>query len=55
MMPLKPGKKNRASNIREMLHKWKQTGRIGNTTPKSAEHARRIAVAAAYSKSHESD
>jgi hypothetical protein len=49
-MPLKAGKKARGSNIRELIAKYKDTGRIGNTRPKSLEHARRIAAAAAYKK-----
>jgi hypothetical protein len=52
-MPLKPGKsKNTISqNVSELLHSWKQTGKIGNTKPRSAKHARSIAAAIAYSKS----
>lgn len=44
------GKKTMSANIREMMEGYKSTGRIGNTTPRSAEHAMRIAVAAAYNK-----
>lgn len=51
-MPLKSGKskKTHSANVREMLHKFKQTGMIGNTKPKSMDEAMRIANAAAYTK-----
>lgn len=44
------GKKTISANVREMMDGYKSTGRIGNTTPRSAEHAMKIAVAAAYHK-----
>lgn len=52
-MPLKAGSsaKTRSSNIREMLHSYKETGRIGTTRPISMAKARKIASAAAYRKS----
>ena len=52
-MPLSKGKgqKTVSHNIEEMLHSFKQSGKIGNTTPKSMTHARHIAAAAAYAKS----
>lgn len=46
-MPLKPGKSSVSDNIRELLHAYHATGKIGNTTPKSAEHAQKIAAAIA--------
>lgn len=51
-MPLKSGKSQdtKSSNIEEMLHKYKQTGKIGNISPKNMAHARKIAAAAAYRK-----
>jgi hypothetical protein len=51
-MPLKPGKGKQTirGNIAEMLHSYKHSGKIGNTTPKSMAHAKRIAAAAAYGK-----
>jgi hypothetical protein len=51
-MPLKSGKsaKVRSDNIGELIRTYKEKGKIGNTTPHSAEHARHIAVAIAYSK-----
>jgi len=54
-MPLQKGKSRKAisSNIHEMLHKFKQTGTIGNTHPGSMAKAREIASAAAYSKAGE--
>jgi hypothetical protein len=48
-MLLKKGKVI-GSNIKEMLHKYKLTGKIGNTRPKSMKQATRIAAAAAFSK-----
>jgi len=52
-MPLKSGgdRATISGNIEEMLHKYKATGRIGNTKPRNAAHARLIASAAAYTKS----
>ncbi len=52
-MPLKSGKKNLSSNIAEMMRSYKETGKIGNTTPKNKKHAAKIAAAAAYKKSRE--
>lgn len=46
-MPLKPGKKNIGSNIKEIMDSFKEKGRIGNITPKNHEHALRIAKAIA--------
>ena len=55
-MPLKKGKGQKvvSSNIREMLHSWKKTGKIGNTKPKSMKKAMAIANAAAYSSARRS-
>ena len=52
-MPLKKGKGQKAvsANIKEMMHSYKETGKIGNTTPKNKAHAAKIAAAAAYKKS----
>ena len=49
-MPLKAGssQKTFSGNVRD-----RKKGKIGKTTPKSAEHARRIALAAAFSKKQE--
>ncbi len=51
-MPLKEGKGEKAhsSNVKELMDKYKSTGKIGNTTPKSSEHAQKIANAIAYSR-----
>jgi hypothetical protein len=49
-MPLKKGKGQISDNIKEMMRAYKETGKIGNTTPKSKKHASKIAAAAAYRK-----
>lgn len=48
-MPLLKGKGRKviSQNIKEMMDSWKQTGKIGNTKPRSMAHALRIAEAAA--------
>jgi len=55
-MPLKRGKSKNviSSNIREMVHSYERTGRIGNTKPKSRKQAVKIAVAAALRKAGKS-
>jgi len=55
-MPLKFGgsSKVRSTNIEEMMRKFKRTGKIGNTKPRSAAHAQKIAAAAAFEKSRNS-
>ena len=55
-MPLKSGSsaKTRSSNIKEMMHKFKGTGKIGPTRPRNIKHAQKIAAAAAFTKSRES-
>ena len=51
-MPLKKGKSRSAfeGNIRELIRTYKKKGKIGNVTPKSMAHARKIALAIAYDK-----
>jgi hypothetical protein len=51
-MPLKSGssQKTKSSNIGELVRAFKRTGKIGNTKPRSAKHARVIAAAIAYDK-----
>jgi hypothetical protein len=51
-MPLKEGSSNKvkSTNIRELLHSFKQTGRIGNSKPSSMKKAVSQAVAIAYRK-----
>jgi len=55
-MPLKGGssKATISSNISECMSSYKKTGKIGNTTPKNAAHARKICAAAAYSTARKS-
>jgi hypothetical protein len=55
-MPLRKGKGQKviSGNIKEMLHSYKQSGKIGNTKPKSMKKARQIAAAAAYSSARRS-
>ena len=55
-MPLKKGvsQKVHSGNVREMLHGWKKSGKIGNTKPGSMKKAMQIANAAAYSKARSS-
>ena len=51
-MPMKSGSSNRtvSQNVSELLKAYHRTGTIGNTTPKSNEKARQIALAAAFTK-----
>jgi hypothetical protein len=51
-MPLKSGRSRKVvgENISELLGSFKKKGKIGNTAPKSASHARRIAAAIALKK-----
>ena len=54
-MPLKPGKGRGvvSKNIGELLRKYKGSGKIGSSHPKSMAAARRQAAAIAYRKSRE--
>jgi hypothetical protein len=51
-MPLKAGasKKTFVENIREIMHSFAKTGRIGSSTPASKGKANKQAVAIAFSK-----
>ena len=51
-MPLRSGKGQSAisSNIRELLHSWKKSGKMGTSSPKNITAARKQAAAIAYSK-----
>jgi hypothetical protein len=55
-MPLKAGTgaKVRSSNIRELMHSFKRTGRIGTSKPASPAKAVKQAVAISFSKQRES-
>ena len=53
-MPLKAGKGKRGTNINELLHSYKETGKIGTSHPKSMKKAKAQAAAIAYSKERES-
>jgi len=51
-MPLKAGagKRTFVENIREIMHSFAKSGRIGNSTPASKGKANKQAVAIAYSQ-----
>ncbi len=49
-MPLKKGKSGVSSNIGEMVRKYKETGKIGTSKPKSMKAAQAQAAAIAYDK-----
>jgi len=51
-VPLKAGKSRKTiqANIREMVHSYERTGKIGNVRPKSRKQAIKIAVATALNK-----
>ncbi len=54
-MPLKSGSspKTRSTNIKELLHAFKQSGRIGSSKPGSMTAAVKQAAAIAYAKARE--
>ncbi len=49
-MPLKSGKRNFVSNIKELMAAFHAKGKIGNSTPANKAKANKQAVAIAYSK-----
>jgi len=55
-MPLKKGRSRKViqANIREMVHKWEKTGKIGNAKPKTKRQAVKMAVAIALQKAGKS-
>ena len=54
-MPLQAGKSKRSfvANIKELMHSFKRTGKIGTSTPSSPGKANKQAVAEAFSKQRE--
>jgi len=52
-MPLKSGKSNIVKNVSELMHAYKQKGKIGTSHPKSKKAAQKQAVAIALSKAKE--
>ena len=50
-MPLKAGKEHVDENIRELMDAYEQSGKIGDTRPRSRSHAHLIAVAIAMKES----
>lgn len=55
-MPLKTGKSKKTvqKNVSELMHKYKQKGKIGSSKPKSKKDAQKQAVAIALSKAGKS-
>lgn len=55
-MPLQKGssQKTISKNIAECIRSYKNSGKIGNTTPKNLKHAMSICSAAAYSSARKS-
>lgn len=51
-MPLKSGKSQKTigKNVKELMHSYKEKGKIGTSKPKSKEAARKQAVAIAMQK-----
>ena len=47
-MPLKTGKNSMGSNISELIDTFQRKGKIGNSTPKTKDQARRQAIAISY-------
>lgn len=56
IMPLKSGSSNKtkSDNIKELMKSYKETGKIGTSTPKNKEKARKQAIAIAYSEAGKS-
>lgn len=55
-MPLKSGSSNKtkSDNIKELMKSYKETGKIGTSTPENKEKARKQAIAIAYSEAGKS-
>lgn len=53
-MPLKIGKKNIGKNVKELMGKFKRSGKIGSSKPRTKKAAQKQAVAIAYQKANES-
>lgn len=55
-MPLSRGTTSEAvsRNIVELIHSYRRKGKIGNITPRNAEHAQKVAEAIAMREKRES-
>ena len=51
-MPLKGGKSKKiiSSNIKELVHSYKESGKLGTSTPKSKKAAIKQSIAIAFHK-----
>ena len=47
-MPLIKGPDSMSKNISELIHSYRQKGKIGSSTPKSADAAKKQAIAISY-------
>lgn len=48
------GRQSHGNIVKELMHKYKKSGKIGNTKPEDTEHAEEIANAIAYKEKNES-
>ena len=52
-MPLISGPDSMSKNISELIHSYRKKGKIGDSKPKSADAAKKQAIAIAYKKAGE--